>query len=183
MQINLSKVAECSEVALFEKTFLIFTIKSMMYSRRFRLSLEETKPYFDCVNCSCRNKMSCVSEMNTRWHASNKFQGFLIVPDLRSCTMLSTLPLFYIAQSVNSDDRRARFQGLRVIMHGKYFEISTATKLTRLFANLGRYYTRRLLRRSDALNGWLLSASRFYTRRLKRLRRLIHLLSTSIGRT
>ena len=30
--------------------------------------------------------------------------------------MLSTLPLFYIAQSVNSDDRRARFQGLRVIM-------------------------------------------------------------------
>ena len=68
------------------------------------------------VNCSCRNKMSCVSEMNTRWRASNKFQGFLIVPDLRSCTMLSTLPLFYIAQSVNSDDRRARFQGLRVIM-------------------------------------------------------------------
>ena len=116
MQINFSKVVECSEVALFEKTFLIFTIKSMMYSRRFRLSLEETKPYFDCVNCSCRNKMSCVSEMNTRWRASNKFQGFLIVPDLRSCTMLSTLPLFYIAQSVNSDDRRARFQGLRVIM-------------------------------------------------------------------
>ena len=31
--------------------------------------------------------------------------------------MLSTLPLFYIAQSVNSDDRRARFQGLRVIMY------------------------------------------------------------------
>ena len=30
--------------------------------------------------------------------------------------MLSTLPLFYVAQSVNSDDRRARFQGLRVIM-------------------------------------------------------------------
>ena len=30
--------------------------------------------------------------------------------------MLSTLPLFYIAQSVDSDDRRARFQGLRVIM-------------------------------------------------------------------
>ena len=58
MQINLSKVAECSEVALFEKTFVIFTIKSMMYLRRFRLSLEETKAYFDCVNCSCRNKMS-----------------------------------------------------------------------------------------------------------------------------
>ena len=30
--------------------------------------------------------------------------------------MLSTLPLFYVAQSVNSDERRARFQGLRVIM-------------------------------------------------------------------
>ena len=50
----------CSEVAhaLFEKTFVIFTIKSMMYIRRFRLSLEETKAYFDCVNCSCGNKMS-----------------------------------------------------------------------------------------------------------------------------
>ena len=32
--------------------------------------------------------------------------------------MLSTLPLFYIAQSVNSDDRRTRIQGLRVIMDG-----------------------------------------------------------------
>ena len=39
-------MAECSEVALFEKTFVIFTIKSMMYLRRFRLSLEETKAYF-----------------------------------------------------------------------------------------------------------------------------------------
>ena len=39
-----------------------------------------------------------------------------MVSDLRSCTMLSTLPLFYIAQSVNSDDRRTRIQGLRVIM-------------------------------------------------------------------
>ena len=50
----------CSEVAhaLFEKTFVILTIKSMMYIRRFRLSLEETKAYFDCVNCSCGNKMS-----------------------------------------------------------------------------------------------------------------------------
>ena len=28
----------CSEVALFEKTFVIFKIKSMMYLRRFRLS-------------------------------------------------------------------------------------------------------------------------------------------------
>ena len=41
-----------------------------------------------------------------------------MVSDLRSCTMLSTLPLFYIAQSVNSDDRRTRIQGLRVIMNG-----------------------------------------------------------------
>ena len=40
-----------------------------------------------------------------------------MVSDLRSCTMLSTLPLFYIAQSVNSDYRRTRIQGLRVIMH------------------------------------------------------------------
>ena len=31
--------------------------------------------------------------MDTRWRASNKFQGFLIVPDLRSCTRLSTLIL------------------------------------------------------------------------------------------
>ena len=51
-------MVECSEVALFEKTFVIFTIKSMMYLRRFRLSFEETKAYFDSVNCSCRNKMS-----------------------------------------------------------------------------------------------------------------------------
>ena len=48
----------CSEVALFEKTFVIFTIKSMMYLRRFRLSLQETKAYFYCVNCPGRNKMS-----------------------------------------------------------------------------------------------------------------------------
>ena len=47
---------------------------------------------------------------------SNTFQGFPLVSDGRSCTVLSSLPLFYIAQSVNSDDRRARFQGLRVIM-------------------------------------------------------------------
>ena len=51
-------MAECSEVALFEKTFVIFTIKSMMYLRRFRLSLQETKAYFDCVYCSGTNKMS-----------------------------------------------------------------------------------------------------------------------------
>ena len=52
---------------------------------------------------------------------------------------------------------------------------------------IGRIYTRRRLRRPEALNvrrlSASLSASRFYTRRLKRLRRLIHLLSTSIGRT
>ena len=30
--------------------------------------------------------------------------------------MLSTVTLFYVAQSLNSDDRRARFQGSRVIM-------------------------------------------------------------------
>ena len=41
-----------------------------------------------------------------RWRASDKFQGFHMVPDRRSCTLLSTLPLFYIAQSVNSDDHR-----------------------------------------------------------------------------
>ena len=46
---------------------------------------------------------------------SNTFQVFLLVSDGRSCTVLSTFPLFYIAQAVNSDDRRARFQGLRVI--------------------------------------------------------------------
>ena len=62
--------------------------------------------------------MSWFSEMDTRWPASNTFQGFPVVPDLRSCTMLSTLPLLYIAQSVNSDDRHARFQGLQVI-HGR----------------------------------------------------------------
>ena len=48
---------------------------------------------------------------------------------------------------------------------------------------IGRSYTRRRLRRPDALNVALLSASRFYTRRPKCLRRLIHLLSASIGRT
>ena len=30
----------------------------MMYLRKCRLSLEETKAYFDCFNCSCQNKMS-----------------------------------------------------------------------------------------------------------------------------
>ena len=52
---------------------------------------------------------------------------------------------------------------------------------------IGRIYSRRRIIRPDALNVWRLSASlsafRFYTRRLKRLRRLIHQLSASIGRT
>ena len=66
-------------------------------------------------NCSCRNKMSY--EL-ARWHddvwviSSRDY----IVPDFWSCTMLSTVTLFYVAQSLNSDDRRARFQGSRVIM-------------------------------------------------------------------
>ena len=57
-----------------------------------------------------------------------------------------------------------------------------AQLLTCIHTN-GRIYTRRRLKRPDALNVRLLSASRFSTRRLKRLRRLIHLLSASIGRT
>ena len=59
--------------------------------------------------------------------------------------------------------------------------------MTRNFYVNGRIYTRRRLRRPDALNVGLLSASlsafRFYTRRLKRQRRLIHLLCASTGRT
>ena len=44
MEINLSKVAQCSEVALFEKTFVIsFKIKSMMYLRRFRLTFADKR--------------------------------------------------------------------------------------------------------------------------------------------
>ena len=73
-----------------------------------------------------------VSEMDTRWRASNKLQGFLIVPDLRSCGMLSTLPLFYIVQSVDSDDRRARFQGLRAIMMRLKIKITTVCRLIQL---------------------------------------------------
>ena len=74
-----------------------------------------------------------------RWRASNKFQGFLMVSDLRSCTMLSTLPLFYIAQSVNSDDRRTRIQGLRVIMFpscSKSLLQSEATQLKVIFTRM-----------------------------------------------
>ena len=52
-----------------------------------------------------------------------------MVSDLRSCTMLSTLPLFYIAQSVNSDDRRTRIQGLRVIM-GQDFTLCGSPTIT-----------------------------------------------------
>ena len=43
--------------------------------------------------------------------------------------MLSTLPLFYIAQSVDSDDRRARFQGLRAIMMRLKIKITTVCRL------------------------------------------------------
>ena len=45
MKINLSKVTECSEVALFKKTFVIFKIKSMMYVRRFRLSFGDKSTF------------------------------------------------------------------------------------------------------------------------------------------
>ena len=46
---NLTKVAECSEVAPFKKTVVIFKIKSMMYLRRFRLPA-----YFDApVGIKC----------------------------------------------------------------------------------------------------------------------------------
>ena len=34
----------------------IFKIKSMMYLRKFRLSLERTKVYFDCVDYSCHTR-------------------------------------------------------------------------------------------------------------------------------
>ena len=46
--------------------------------------------------------------------------------------MLSTLPLFYIAQSVDSDDRRARFQGLRAIMMRLKIKITTVCRLIQL---------------------------------------------------
>ena len=49
--------------------------------------------------------------------------------------------------------------------------------------SIGRSYTRRRLRHPDALNVGLLSAFLSYTRRLKRLRQLIHLLTASIRRT
>ena len=46
-------MVECSEVALFEKAFVLFTLKSMMYLRRFLLSLEETKADFVPVGTKC----------------------------------------------------------------------------------------------------------------------------------
>ena len=46
--------------------------------------------------------------------------------------MLSTLPLFYIVQSVDSDDRRARFQGLRAIMMRLKIKITTVRRLIQL---------------------------------------------------
>ena len=139
-------MVECSEVALFEKAFVIFTIKSMMYLRRFRLTLEETKVHFQLF--LSEQNVIWVSEMDTRWRASNNFQGLLIVPDLRSCGMLSTLPLFYIVQSVDSDDRRARFQGLRVIMVTTQWPLCAimtvpdcATRETRRLGDLGRPFS------------------------------------------
>ena len=74
------------------------TIRAPLKTPAWEARVIGSRLYFDCVYCSCRNKMSY--EL-AKWRASNKFQGFLMVPDLRSCTMLSTLPLFYIAQSVN----------------------------------------------------------------------------------
>ena len=56
--------------------------------------------------------------------------------------MLSTLPLFYIAQSVNSDDRRARFQGLRVIMLPK--ELRAITNVNSFKAHIKTYLFRTL---------------------------------------
>ena len=50
--------------------------------------------------------------------------------------MLSTLPLFYIAQSVNSDDRRARFQGLWVIMNCPFKLEIVLKQLARLLGPL-----------------------------------------------
>ena len=132
-----------------------------------------------------------------------------------------------------------------IFVHHFEFSLKTADRAARLLllcahdlpqgegfgsfftGNIGRIYTRRRLRRPDALNVWpgllkawlvltsvkyhgnlyiliplnqrlaltrlratgpwllsaSLSASGFYTRCLKRLRRLIHLLSASIGRT
>ena len=61
--------------------------------------------------------------------------------------------------------------------------IAARAQLPGKSGSIGRSYTRRRLRHPDALNVGLLSASLFYTRRLKRLRQLIHLLTASIRRT
>ena len=89
-------MAKRSEVALFERTFAIFKNK-----------IDDV--FTDVPVSVWGQKHILIVLIAPRWRASNKFQGFLMVPDLRSCTLLSTLPLFYIAQSVNSDDRRVRF--------------------------------------------------------------------------
>ena len=54
--------------------------------------------------------------------------------------MLSTLPLFYIAQSGNSDDRRARFQGLRVIMYRNKFFQNVCRIMQNLSHKAGAYF-------------------------------------------
>ena len=61
--------------------------------------------------------------------------------------------------------------------------IAARAQLAGKGGSIGRSYTRRRLRHPDALNVGLLSASLFYTRRLKRLRQLVHLLTASIRRT
>ena len=63
-----------------------------MYLRRFRLSLQETKAYFDCVNCSGRNKMSYelarLTQDDVRVISSRDFLQFPIFG--------STLPQFVL---------------------------------------------------------------------------------------
>ena len=61
--------------------------------------------------------------------------------------------------------------------------IAARAQLAGKGGSIGRSYTRRRLRHPDGLNVGLLSASLFYTRRLKRLRQLVHLLTASIRRT
>ena len=54
--MELSVVVGFPEVALFEKTFLIVKIKTMMYLQRFRLSLEGDKACFIVLITSVRIK-------------------------------------------------------------------------------------------------------------------------------
>ena len=61
--------------------------------------------------------------------------------------------------------------------------IAARAQLAGKGGSIGRSYTRRRLRHPDGLNVGLLSASLFYTRRLKRLRQLIHLLTNCVDQT